>query len=546
MVRLLTIVAIVLSAGLSAFADTGAPAGQPTFELTHVTIAPKSSFTYSGSSAVRGGRYEFRHATMVDLISAAYSVTADKVIGGPSWLELDKFDVLAKFPKGASSADMKLMLRELLADRFGLTIHTDSRPMPAYLLKADKRNLLKASSEVEEKSGCKDQTPEPKPGEQQQVPLVAYECHNMTMAAFAAQMHDMRSSFSYIGDNPVVDLTGLTGAFDFSLQYHQRARVNQAGVQVVTMADSLAKLGLKLESGTTPMDVYVVDKVNKVPTSDTPEAAKAFPSQPLEFDVADLKPSNPDFKGNDFQLQPGGRLTIHNWRLLWYVEEAFNFQDDDRVVDGPKFLNSDLWDLVAKAPAGMASTAAKDSLDQEVMDGMLKSLMIDRFHLKAHMEERSMQGWSLTAVKPKLKKADPRERTKCTEGVANLNDKDPRNNNPVLGRLLTCQNVSMKYLAEQLQNFANGYIHSEILDSTGLEGGWDFTLSFSTIGQLNGGNAGATVSAAQGGQSAPSEPNGAISLQDAIDRQLGLKLVSVKRSLPVLVIDHIDQKPVDN
>jgi len=117
---------------------------------------------------------------------------------------------------------------------------------------------------------------------------------------------------------------------------------------------------------------------------------------------------------------------------------------------------------------------------------------------------------------------------------------DPRNANPVLGRLLTCTNTSMAYFADQLQYLANGYVHSAVLDATGLEGGWDFTLSFSTIGQFQGGVAPLP------GVSASADPNGAVSLPDAMEKQLGLKLETVKRPLPVLVIDHIEQKPTDN
>ena len=223
------------------------------------------------------------------------------------------------------------------------------------------------------------------------------------------------------------------------------------------------------------------------------------------------------------------------------MEEAWNFQDDDRVVDAPKFLNDDRWDLIAKAPAELAGLSADNSIDYETMDGMLKALLTERFHLAAHMEMRPMPAWTLTSVKPKMKKADPEERIKCVEGPATLFDKDPRNDNPVLGRLLTCQNASMQYLAERLQYLANGYIQSDVLDSTGLESGWDFTLSFSTSAQLSG------QPAPAGSVAAPlSEPNGAISLPDAMEKQLGLKLQQQKRLLPVLVIDHIDQKATEN
>jgi uncharacterized protein (TIGR03435 family) len=98
----------------------------------------------------------------------------------------------------------------------------------------------------------------------------------------------------------------------------------------------------------------------------------------------------------------------------------------------------------------------------------------------------------------------------------------------------------MTYLASHLQFFASGYVHSDVLDATGLEGGWDFTLSFSKARQLPGNNGSAP------GVGEASDPNGALSVQEALEKQLGLKLVTRQRTLPVLVIDHIEERPSEN
>jgi uncharacterized protein (TIGR03435 family) len=89
-----------------------------------------------------------------------------------------------------------------------------------------------------------------------------------------------------------------------------------------------------------------------------------------------------------------------------------------------------------------------------------------------------------------------------------------------------------------------GYVHSSVLDSTGLEGGWNFTLSFSSAGQVrpNGPGNGQTG----GGDSIVPDPNGGISLADAIRLQLGLKLEEQERPVKVMVIDHIEGKPTRN
>jgi uncharacterized protein (TIGR03435 family) len=82
-----------------------------------------------------------------------------------------------------------------------------------------------------------------------------------------------------------------------------------------------------------------------------------------------------------------------------------------------------------------------------------------------------------------------------------------------------------------------------LLDQTGLTDAYDFSLSWSAVGIFRGGGV-------PGGQAAgaagASEPNGAISLMEAVSRQLGLKMEMQKHPLPVLVVDHLEEKPTDN
>jgi uncharacterized protein (TIGR03435 family) len=84
-----------------------------------------------------------------------------------------------------------------------------------------------------------------------------------------------------------------------------------------------------------------------------------------------------------------------------------------------------------------------------------------------------------------------------------------------------------------------------VLDGTGIDGGCDFTLTYSWNAGMGGGRGGEPPRA-DGGMSAVSEPTGAFTLFEAVEKQLGLKLEMRKRSLPVIVIDHLEQKPTDN
>jgi uncharacterized protein (TIGR03435 family) len=156
----------------------------------------------------------------------------------------------------------------------------------------------------------------------------------------------------------------------------------------------------------------------------------------------------------------------------------------------------------------------------------------------------------LIAVNPKLKKADPSNRTGCKEGPG-ADGKDPRIANPVLARLVTCLNITMPQFAEQLRLQASGYLFQfpPIEDATGLDGAYDITISFSTAGAAQGfGGGGRGGDAPPPGAAAGTapDPNGAVSIFDAVSKQLGLKLEMRKRPMPVLVIDHVDEKPTDN
>jgi uncharacterized protein (TIGR03435 family) len=236
--------------------------------------------------------------------------------------------------------------------------------------------------------------------------------------------------------------------------------------------------------------------------------------------------------------------------LKFMVEQLHNFSDD-MVLDAPKSMD-DRWDIVAKAPksamvvftGGGNNGPPRPTLDFQTAVAMLDKLLAERFNLKMHMEERMINAYVLSAGKPKMKAADPNARTRYHEGPATADPKaDPRNKAPILARLVTVENMTMAQFAEKLQDIAPGYIHSPVLDATGLAGSFDFTLSFSPAGAFRSGGDGAAPKAASDDVA---DPSGAVTLPEAIDKQLGLKLEQKKRMVQVLVIDHVEAKPTDN
>jgi uncharacterized protein (TIGR03435 family) len=96
----------------------------------------------------------------------------------------------------------------------------------------------------------------------------------------------------------------------------------------------------------------------------------------------------------------------------------------------------------------------------------------------------------------------------------------------------------MAELAQNLVRMANAYIDHPVVDGTGLQGGWDFLVGWTPRGMLQANSTSTPNSEA-------SDPSGGISVFDALQRELGLKLVKQTRSIPVLVVDHVDEKPIE-
>jgi len=510
--------------------------GQPGFEMADVHVSPHSKNPTMRVGKVRAGQFEIRTATMLDLISVAYEINPANIAGGPSWIETDRFDVIAKVPANTANETLKLMLQKLLADRFQLVAHNDNKSMNAYVLTAGKHPLVK-QGDGSAPGGC-----EPQTSDYTDTINGSFLCHNVTMAEFAQtlQTYPRPPVRSYIGANPVRDLTGLQGVWDFHIKWTGRGLLTSAGSDGITLFDALDKqLGLKLDLQKTPIPVIVVDSVNQKPTDNLPGVSAKLPPLPTEFEVADIKLSRPGTQAN-LQIQPGGRIDARGVSLKDLVQFAWNIDYDDMLA-GLKSITDQHYDIVAKAPNG-------EPADDDSLGLMVRALLIDRFKLTTHFEDQPVNVYALVAVSPsaaasKLKKADASNRSGCkyTGGAAGAAS--------ALLRVNVCQNVTMSQFADWLQvarNQARTYMDHPIVDATGIDGNRDFTLTFSGFlaFQTNGGGRGGDGQAA--GVTAASDPNGAIPLGEALEKQLGLKLELRKQPMPVLVIDHMEQKPTDN
>jgi uncharacterized protein (TIGR03435 family) len=535
----------------------GQRADQSEFLVADVHSSPRTTQPVVRGPFYTPGRYELRFATMLDMIRIAYAVDPESVSGGPTWLELDRFDVLAKAPDQSNAESRRLMLQSLLADRFRLKVHNDSRPMPEYGLTAKNTHLKASGGEGE--SGCRfsvENAPSgpPAAGTPVQLPTLVYTCRNTTMSSLAQLLPNAPAAGQYLNNRLVVDQTELKGAYDFTFRYTPKVPVGMSTTgEQIPLFDALEKqLGVRLEPTTAQMPTIVVDNVNRQATENSAEAMKSFPPPPTEFEVASLKPSAPDARPGQPDIR-NGRVNLQAISLQNLIMVAWEINGPEFLVGAPKWVNDDKYDILAKTPEGVAIgdlTPNRNtvSVNIDALRPMLRALIVERFQLAVHTEQRPMNAYTLVANKPRVKKADPLSRTRWQEGTA-PDSRGDKNANPSLGRLVTCQNVTMAQFAEMLPDIAPGYLRTNVADATGLEGGYDFTFSFSPIGAIQASQTAppsAERTSATDAATAAADPSGTITLFDALNKQLGLKLETVKRPVQVLVIDKVERKPLEN
>jgi uncharacterized protein (TIGR03435 family) len=504
---------------------------RPAFEIADVHVSPRSDWVKNVTHPFQGGylaadRYELRRATMLDMIKLAYEVDADKVTGGPSWLDYDRFEVVAKAPRGTRPETLRLMLQSLLDDRFHLVMKSGAEDVPAHILTVGKRELkLKASSGTSPLAGCR--TAIVINGD---TPNATLTCTHATMESFA------RALRGRLGDNlPVVNATGLDGEFDFDMQ--MPANSQSQGPPPALLAE-LDKLGLKIEPGKTQQPVLAVVSVNEQPTANSPDLTRVLPPlPPPQFEVASLKIP---CEGNATiapKFETGGRVTATCMPPMGLIRDAWGLMPFQEAPGAPKWLmdggTSHNVSVVAKAPAGVAPDPQHSQMARDIVHQMLRALLIERYQMKIHYEERPMDTHTLVAVKPKLTKADPAGRTGCTR-LSAPGQQTTR---------LVCKNMTMTQFAEQMQAY-DSEIYYPVVDATGVEGAWDFTIQYDPLVSLRARFPSVGRGASPSGEAA--DPGGSLSFQAAIEKQLGLKVEIRKRPQQVLVIDQMAEKPIEN
>lgn len=221
-----------------------------------VTLGP------NGYVNIQRGQVEILSATLRGLINLSYGVEDRWIVSAPIWMSKDRFDIVAKAAPGVPIRDM---LKKVIDERFALVTHKEDQPMTVYVLSAGKSPKLKAS-DGKSRSECNIVFTDQR----------NYVCANTTMAQFAERLPSVAGGYV---QPPIIDATGLTGAFDFQFYYTPKRALQDNGataadsrvqastpVNEFTLYEAVDKqLGLKLEEKKYPVPVLVVDKANQTP-----------------------------------------------------------------------------------------------------------------------------------------------------------------------------------------------------------------------------------------------------------------------------------------
>ena len=264
--------------------EAAKPADEGVFEVATLK-RNKSGERGNGIRRLPGGRVTVTNMPVRFLITAAYGLGQWQLIGGPSWLADDHFDITAKLegnpvwggPGGDTPDPLWLAFRELLADKFKLKIHTEKRDLDAFALVMVKPgtpgSALKPSDSdckalAEQLRMGKAPAEPPKPVDGIMPCSTLGRIGQMTFDGF--EMKNVANMFVGQAGRPVVDRTGLVGKWKFLLTYYQERPQNLPPEPNVPPIDPNApsfftaiqeQLGLKLESTKAPFEVTIIDSV---------------------------------------------------------------------------------------------------------------------------------------------------------------------------------------------------------------------------------------------------------------------------------------------
>jgi uncharacterized protein (TIGR03435 family) len=244
---------------------------------------PPDSFEYP----LRGGpgtqdpeRIVYRNISLERLVMTAFNLQLPSQLSAPTWIEKEKYEISAKVPSGATKEQLSRMLQSLLEDRFLMKVHNETRALPIYELTVMKKGV------IEKSTLDPPQRPLSLPPGPTHI-LLGRACARSTEPTYCghARMFARQQSSTDIADmvremmgHLTVDKTRLTGKYDFTLDFSPDSvtlpNIEPPGALPPVNGDSYPsfsvalqrQLGLKLDAKKGPVDVLVIDRIEKVPT----------------------------------------------------------------------------------------------------------------------------------------------------------------------------------------------------------------------------------------------------------------------------------------
>ena len=225
----------------------------PSFEVA--AIKPGNPDMRPGFPS-NGRNFIARNETVEGMLRYAYTIRSEQIINAPEWFSKDHFDItaVANLPGEPTVDQYKAMLRKLLTDRFQLTLHHEQRVLPVYVLSVGKNGPKLKASDAKD-TGRNDAS----------ISITNIETTLMvrgeTMTSLAIVLQ------GFLLDRPVVNQTGLTGSFDFSIAFTPIVS-NVGGLRVPTqdpnssaasIFTAIQDLGLRLDAAKQPVDVLVIE-----------------------------------------------------------------------------------------------------------------------------------------------------------------------------------------------------------------------------------------------------------------------------------------------
>ena len=285
MLRALMIASLTFCAG--AFAQPTAAPGQsnPQFEVASIKpAAPDARGRFI--RMLPGGRVNITNMPLKDMIVLAWRIQPFQVIGGPKWIESERYDIVAKPETKPGPDQVGLMVQSLLEDRFQLKFHRETKEMPVYaLVLANKDGKLGPKLTAANEGGCTPPDPSkpfprPEPGKPPAMGCGGIMMSPSGLFASAIPIANIVPALSRTLGRTVTDKTGLTGKYDVNLQWTpdqaqllqlpgggpppgapEGPRFDPNGPSIFTALQE--QLGLKLESEKGPVEMFVIDSVQR-------------------------------------------------------------------------------------------------------------------------------------------------------------------------------------------------------------------------------------------------------------------------------------------